>query len=166
MASIRHLVAALLAFDLVVGRSLSNAAVVPGQQRPLPSPFTEEHSHLSEWSRQAKADFLADMRANKADDWVIVLGNEGGGAFSTIKRTSKGLTKLADTDSMVSALAWAYHLTHLEPRQKACAVLQTVEDALDLRPENKLALHAAAMSNGHGDLLSLSLPNSLLNDIR
>lgn len=33
-------------------------------------------------------------------------------------------------------------------------------DALDLRPENALALHYARMSSGHRDLLSTYLPHS------
>ncbi|KAI5477715.1 exopolyphosphatase [Pseudohyphozyma bogoriensis] len=53
-----------------------------------------------------------------------------------------------DLDSMTSALSWAYHLTHLP-------VPQTEEDALDLRPENKLALHYAKMASKHRDLLTI-----------
>lgn len=40
-------------------------------------------------------------------------------------------------------------------QQKAIALLQTEADALDLRPENKLSLFFANMSNGHSDLLTI-----------
>lgn len=71
------------------------------------------------------------------------MGNEGG-----------------DLDSMTSALLWAYHLTHNTTsghadQIQAVALLQTPEDALDLRPENKLALANARMSPGHSDLLTV-----------
>lgn len=56
---------------------------------------------------------------------------------------------------MVSALTWAYHLTHLTPPQPAIALLQTEEDALDLRPENSQALFAAGMTAQHKDLLTI-----------
>lgn len=49
------------------------------------------------------------------------MGNEGG-----------------DLDSMASALTWAYHLGHVDPSRPAIGLLQTPEDALDLRPENKV----------------------------
>jgi len=54
---------------------------------------------------------------------------------------------------MVSALTWAYHLSHQNPPALAVALLQTEEDALDLRPENEQALFAAGMAAKHKDLL-------------
>lgn len=67
----------------------------------------------------------------------------------------------ADLDSMVSALAWSWYLAQKPPVDpatnrslKAIALLQTEVDALDLRPENQLALKLANMSTGHKDLLS------------
>ncbi|KAI5479433.1 hypothetical protein MNV49_003577 [Pseudohyphozyma bogoriensis] len=60
-----------------------------------------------------------------------------------------------DLDSMVSALSWAYHLSHQPKPEKAIALLQTENDALDLRPENKLALHYARMASRHRDLLTI-----------
>lgn len=39
---------------------------------------------------------------------------------------------------------------------KAIALLQTPTDALDLRPENKLALQNSQMSDGHRDLLNIN----------
>ncbi|KAK0569832.1 hypothetical protein OC861_000543 [Tilletia horrida] len=112
--------------------------------------------HFSEWSISQKNKFLADVNKDptNAAKWVIVMGNEGG-----------------DLDSMTSALLWAYHLTHnattasssssgkapSEPELpiQAVALLQTPFDALDLRPENKLALANAKMSPGHSDLLTV-----------
>ncbi|GAA6017578.1 hypothetical protein JCM8202_000339 [Rhodotorula sphaerocarpa] len=94
--------------------------------------------HLSQWSRRNKEKFLEDLRSNNADDWVIVMGNEAG-----------------DLDSLVSALTLSYLFNHLDKPQKAVALLQTEQDALDLRPENSLALHYARMSSGHRDLLTI-----------
>lgn len=144
----------------------------------------EEHTgtgRLSQWSRQNKVrtpfdglilrdeavlgslrrqtrsqdDFLEALRNNNADDYIVVMGNEAG-----------------DLDSLVSAVALSFMYNHLDPPQKAVALLQTEQgesssscmpeaathrlraDALDLRPENALALHYAKMSSGHRDLLS------------
>ncbi|GAA5985336.1 hypothetical protein JCM11641_006370 [Rhodosporidiobolus odoratus] len=94
--------------------------------------------HLSQWSRQNKEDFLSDLRNNSANEWLVVMGNEAG-----------------DLDSLVSAVALAYMYEHLDPPQKAVALLQTEQDALDLRPENALALHYALMSTRHRDLLTI-----------
>jgi hypothetical protein len=40
-------------------------------------------SHLSEWCALSKQHFLDDVKANKAQDWIIVTGNEAGGASYT-----------------------------------------------------------------------------------
>lgn len=57
---------------------------------------------------------------------------------------------------MTAALTWSYHLSHVKPdTNKTIALLQTPQDALDLRPENKLALHNVMMSPGHRDLLTI-----------
>lgn len=37
-------------------------------------------SHLSEWCAESKQHFLRDLKNNKAQDWVVVTGNEAGGA--------------------------------------------------------------------------------------
>ncbi|KAH7076997.1 hypothetical protein BKA63DRAFT_511190 [Paraphoma chrysanthemicola] len=98
--------------------------------------------HFSEWSRAAKKAFLVDWQAGKASEWTIVEGNEGG-----------------DLDSMTAALTWAYHLDHISENSshpiKAIALLQTPSHALDLRPENKLALDNSQMTAGHEDLLTM-----------
>lgn len=44
--------------------------------------FEEGVGHFSEWSKSTKRDFIDDVRAGKAQDWVIVMGNEGGGEQS------------------------------------------------------------------------------------
>ncbi|KAK3068598.1 hypothetical protein LTR53_013703 [Teratosphaeriaceae sp. CCFEE 6253] len=75
---------------------------------------------------------------------------------------------------MAAALTWAYHLEHSSMNTsrpiKAVALLQTPTDALDLRPENKLALEDARMSTGHSDLLTIDElpedPETLANDIK
>lgn len=98
--------------------------------------------HFSEWSRQTKKEFLIDWQAGKESEWTFVQGNEGG-----------------DLDSMTAALTWAYHLEHSTMNTsspvKAIALLQTPSHALDLRPENKLALDNSQMTPGHEDLLTL-----------
>ncbi|RMZ66851.1 exopolyphosphatase [Pyrenophora seminiperda CCB06] len=98
--------------------------------------------HFSEWSRATKKQFLIDWQAGKEAEWTIVQGNEGG-----------------DLDSMTAALTWAYHLGHSTENTshpiKAIALLQTPSHALDLRPENTLALDNSLMTPGHEDLLTL-----------
>jgi exopolyphosphatase len=98
--------------------------------------------HFSEWSRSTKKAFLVDWQAGNASEWTIVAGNEGG-----------------DLDSMTSALTWAYHLEHSTENTshpiKAIALLQTPSHALDLRPENQLALDNSQMTPGHEDLLTM-----------
>lgn len=98
--------------------------------------------HFSEWSRQTKKEFLIDWQAGEESKWTIVQGNEAG-----------------DLDSMTAALAWAFHLEHStantsHPR-RVIALLQTPSHALDLRPENQLALARSQMTPGHEDLLTL-----------
>lgn len=113
--------------------------------------------HFSEWSRATKKEFLIDWQAGKAAEWIFVQGNEGG-----------------DLDSMTAALAWAYHLEHSTQNtshpQKAIALLQTPTDALDLRPENKVALKNSLMSTGHSDLLTIDElpedPETLARDLK
>ncbi|KAJ1324632.1 exopolyphosphatase [Microdochium nivale] len=106
------------------------------------SPFEPGVGHFSEWSRETKRQFLIDWQAGKSSEWIIVQGNEGG-----------------DLDSMTAALTWAYHLQHATANTtepvKAIALLQTPTDALDLRPENKIALDNSQMSSGHSDLLTI-----------
>lgn len=117
---------------------------------------------FAETVKRPQEDFLEALRNNDADEYIVVMGNEAG-----------------DLDSLVSAVALSFMYNHLDPPQKAVALLQTEQgasrvavtrretgadssraDALDLRPENALALHYAKMSSGHRDLLSakLSLP--------
>lgn len=113
--------------------------------------------HFSEWSRETKKEFLIDWQAGRSSEWILVQGNEGG-----------------DLDSMTAALTWAYHLEHSTANTsnpvKAIALLQTPTDALDLRPENKLALANSQMSSGHSDLLTLDelpeSPETLAGDIK
>ncbi|KAF2748771.1 DHH phosphoesterase [Sporormia fimetaria CBS 119925] len=99
--------------------------------------------HFSEWSRATKKEFLVDWQASRESEWIIVQGNEGG-----------------DLDSLTSALAWAFHLEHSTMNSsnplKAIALLQTPKDALDLRPENKVALDNSQMTSGHEDVLTIN----------
>ncbi|KAI7471676.1 hypothetical protein KC351_g12025 [Hortaea werneckii] len=125
------------------------AASAPTEQEPmlgrndsLIEPFKKGVGHFSEWSRETKKEFLIDWQAGRMNEWTLVQGNEAG-----------------DLDSMTAALAWAYHLEHsameLGRSRKAIALLQTPTDALDLRPENKLALKNSKMTSGHEDLLTI-----------
>jgi exopolyphosphatase len=133
------------------------------------------HGTLSSWARSVKRDFLSDIRAcapairtnttsqseacAKASEWSIVMGNEAG-----------------DLDSLTSAISWAFYLAHENmddetskgkgkkgkkgkhhnPKERPVVpLLQTEEDAIDLRPENKLALREYGnMRRGHADILS------------
>ncbi|SGY25632.1 BQ5605_C018g08650 [Microbotryum silenes-dioicae] len=122
---------------------------------PMPGKNESGHGHFSKWSRKTKKQFLYDLSyaPAKAQDWVIVMGNEAG-----------------DLDSMVSALAMSYTMMHLKKPVKAVALLQTEQGtspindqrdavshvyALYLRPENSLALHKARMASHHRDLLTI-----------
>ncbi len=123
------------------------------EQRPLGSQIVRKPDtgvgHFSEWSRNSKKQFLVDWQSDKVDQWIIVMGNEGG-----------------DLDSITSALTWAYHLEHksqiISEPMKVIALLQTPSDQLDLRPENKLALDDSRMNSEHRDLLNI---NELPEDI-
>ncbi|KAG8727338.1 hypothetical protein FRC11_013462 [Ceratobasidium sp. 423] len=129
------------------------------------------HGSLSSWARVVKRDFLNDVRAcapairanttsqseacAKAAEWSLVMGNEAG-----------------DLDSLTSAIAWAFYLAHENmdetnlkgkkgknhnPKERPVVpLLQTEEDAIDLRPENKLALREYGnMRRGHADILTI-----------
>lgn len=114
------------------------------QQTPLSSsqPSSLGVGHFSEWSRETKKRFLIDWQAGREAEWSIVQGNEAG-----------------DLDSMTAALTWAYHLEHSTANnstpRKVIALLQTQTHALDLRPENQLALRRSRMTRGHQDLLTM-----------
>lgn len=100
------------------------------------------HSHLSEWCAESKKAFLKAFKDGGVDEWVVVMGNEA-----------------ADTDSMVSSLALAYHLAHRKKDpQKAVALLQIDAKAIPYRPENTLALKLARMQSLHADLLWTNCP--------
>jgi exopolyphosphatase len=140
-----------------------HAASLPEQAVLAPSPVMPFNGietgvgHFSEWSRATKKEFLIDWEAGRASEWIFVQGNEGG-----------------DLDSMTAALTWAYHLEHSTMNtsnpKKAIALLQTPTDALDLRPENKLALDKSQMSTGHSDLLTIDElpedPENLAREIK
>lgn len=129
----------------------------PDATRATQPPRETGVGHFSEWSRETKRRFLIDWQEGRASEWIIVQGNEGG-----------------DLDSMTAALTWAYHLQHSTQNTsdpvKAIALLQTPTDALDLRPENKVALDNSQMSSGHSDLLTIDElpehPETLSRDIK
>ncbi|KAF2278676.1 DHH phosphoesterase [Westerdykella ornata] len=120
----------------------AQAVLEQSPARPFGTSHKQGAGHFSEWSRATKKEFLIDWQAGRASEWILVQGNEGG-----------------DLDSMTSALTWAYHLEHSTENSsqpvKAIALLQTPTDALDLRPENKLALKKSKMTPGHEDLLTM-----------
>ncbi|KAK7917939.1 DHH phosphoesterase [Apiospora marii] len=141
---ISHFAAAVLAATAANARVPQQVMVRPDATLALTAarPTETGVGHFSEWSRENKRQFLIDWQKGRSSEWIIVQGNEGG-----------------DLDSMTSALTWAYHLQHSTQNDthpvKAIALLQTPTDALDLRPENKLALDNSKMSSGHSDLLTL-----------
>lgn len=143
MKGFRNLVPAFLAATRVCAMpqmGASQQAVLDASSKHLTKALGV--GHFSEWSRATKKAFLVDWQAGKASEWIMVMGNEGG-----------------DLDSMTSALTWAYHLDHVSENTshpiKAIALLQTPSHALDLRPENKLALDNSQMTPGHEDLLTM-----------
>lgn len=115
------------------------------------------HGSLSSWARAVKNRFLGDLSAcapsilantttqstacAQVAKWSIVMGNEAG-----------------DLDSLTSAIAWAFYLAHEDLSDKnglkgkkgkhggkweerpVVPLLQTEEDAIDLRPENTVKL--------------------------
>ncbi|QRV85996.1 hypothetical protein RhiJN_14014 [Ceratobasidium sp. AG-Ba] len=139
----------------------------PIEQAPLGGDVHAFHGTLSSWARAVKKRFIADVEAcaqanaasksaacAEAAKWSIVMGNEAG-----------------DLDSLTSAIAWAFYLAHEEladlkdkkgkhhdrwEERRVVPLLQTEEDAIDLRPENKLALRQYGnMRRGHADILSI-----------
>lgn len=56
-----------------------------------PTYWTAEEGvgHFSEWSKSTKRSFVDDVRDGKAQEWVLVMGNEGGGKSSLRGRSSK-----------------------------------------------------------------------------
>jgi exopolyphosphatase len=132
--------------SLALLAATTTAAYPKHAKRQAQVPISTTHrpgvGHFSEWSRATKKEFLIDWQAGKESEWTFVMGNEGG-----------------DMDSMTAALTWAYHLEHSTQNTsnpiKAIALLQTPTDALDLRPENKLALKNSQMTSDHEDLLTM-----------
>lgn len=136
------LASAAVATAMTQPLQLQPAAPQGRQQQAVLGKPQKGVGYFSEWSRQTKKEFLIDWQAGDESKWTIVQGNEAG-----------------DLDSMTAALTWAYHLEHStantsHPR-RAIALLQTPSHALDLRPENKLALKRSQMTEGHEDLLTL-----------
>lgn len=48
-------------------------------QLPFSTSLEEGVGHFSAWSKDTKRSFIDDVREGKAQDWTIVMGNEGGG---------------------------------------------------------------------------------------
>lgn len=144
MKSLRLLPSVILASLAAASQAPLQQVLEPSYGQAAPKRGGDEIGvgHFSEWSRATKKQFLVDWQAGKQSEWVFVMGNEAG-----------------DLDSMTSALTWAYHLEHSTQNSsnptKAIALLQTQTDALDLRPENKLALKNSRMTPGHDDLLTM-----------
>ncbi|KAF8610024.1 DHH phosphoesterase [Ceratobasidium sp. AG-I] len=155
----------------------ATALAAPVTQVPLGGDDVEAfHGSLSSWAHAVKNRFLGDLAAcapsilanttaqstacAQVAKWSIVMGNEAG-----------------DLDSLTSAIAWAFYLAHEDLGDKSglmgkkgkkgkhgdkweerpvVPLLQTEEDAIDLRPENKIALREYGnMRRGHADILTL-----------
>lgn len=81
MLSFQVAAASLLLFVLPC-----TAALLPTYAKALsydadPTYWASEEGvgHFSQWSKATKRQFVDDVRAGKAQDWVLVMGNEGGG---------------------------------------------------------------------------------------
>lgn len=48
---------------------------------PFDIEFDEGTGHFSQWAKQSKFEFLRDLTLNRAQDWTLVFGNEGGGSL-------------------------------------------------------------------------------------
>lgn len=165
---------ALTSVTLISARAISPAGQEVFQ---APSTTTTEYFHSSsqnssnlldanrqfdfaEWCKDSKARFLDALKNGGANEWVIVLGNEAAGESFHQKYPHPCelmliISLYADTDSMVSSLATAYHLARRKVNpEKAVALLQVTRQALTYRPENQLIMKQAHMASIPKELLS------------
>jgi len=111
---------------------------------PYQHTFANHDAHINEfdfydWCIASKAAFLESFKTGGTKEWTLVMGNEA-----------------ADTDSMVSALGMAYHLSHRKKNPvKAVALLQVDSMALGFRPENVLVMKNAGLQDPTKELLTL-----------
>lgn len=111
----------------------------PAKYHDLDSAYPATSNSFSDWAKRSKAEFLEAVTKGGADQWVMVMGNEA-----------------ADTDSMVSSLAYAYHLAHRKKNpEKTVALLQVKSKALKFRPENQLVMKQAGLRQIDQELLTL-----------
>ncbi|PFH51194.1 hypothetical protein AMATHDRAFT_3323 [Amanita thiersii Skay4041] len=106
------------------------------------SPKAATATALSQFLRNAKQKYLADIRADppRGNEWVVVMGNEAG-----------------DLDSLASSIAYAFCLSTYH-NLKAVPLIQIDREDLHLRAENLYALIAAGIDDPSSLLL-------LLNDV-
>ncbi|KAJ7093991.1 exopolyphosphatase [Mycena belliarum] len=125
-----------------------------GKPAPAPPPVASEKEDegkgedgagaLATFLEEAKERYLCDVRAtpSRGGEWTVVMGNEAG-----------------DLDSLASAIAYAYLLSHppshppTSPRQ-AIPLIQTAPADLHLRAENLHALRLAGVPSPATTLLS------------
>ncbi|KAL8290418.1 hypothetical protein RQP46_002676 [Phenoliferia psychrophenolica] len=62
--------------------------------------------HFSEWSRNAKVAFLEALKDNRANDWVLVMGNEGGGARRFLVGAAMEWTQLIASSPYQISIQW------------------------------------------------------------
>lgn len=82
----RTLVGALAVVLLTPSAAVTAASFLPSYaEGPAydvdPSYWAAEEGvgHFSEWSKSTKRNFIDGVRGGNASEWVIVMGNEGGG---------------------------------------------------------------------------------------
>ena len=111
-----------------------------------------------DWCIASKAAFLESFKSGGTDQWTLVMGNEAAGSCRSEPHVKNDeLNLLTDTDSMVSALGMAYHLSHRKhDPQKAVSLLHVDSKALSFRPENVLIMRNAGLQDPTKELLSVS----------
>lgn len=68
-----------VALSFALSRAFVALAAPAGQE--VLKPASDELNgvgHFSEWSRATKREFLIDWQEERASEWTMVLGNEGG----------------------------------------------------------------------------------------
>lgn len=126
-------------------------------------------STLSAFLRENKSKFLADVKADGAKSWTIVMGNEAGGKsislslsyLCTPELTTRRRLPIADLDSCASAIAYSY-LTPLKP---TIGLIQTPRQDLYLREENLAAFTLSQINIDDllciNDILDITTPPQL-----
>lgn len=79
-----------VALSLALSQAFVALAAPAGQEVLKPaSDDLDGVGHFSEWCRETKREFLIDWQEERASEWTIVLGNEGGDLDSVSRRSGE-----------------------------------------------------------------------------